>query len=154
MYYIMIWHLQNGNPLQYSCLENPMDGGAWWAAVHGVGKSRTRLSDFTFFHFHFLNGRVTKSLCTRTHRVGDPFVGIFGNSDLPPQATLFFLSERIWRHAIRIWIGEHGNKTQDVGWCQVIISYRYWFIHPIHLFFVCLFYFFPLHLFKALTMET
>ena len=44
----------NGNPLQYSCLENPMDGGAWWATVHGVGKSRTRLSNFTFtFHFHF-----------------------------------------------------------------------------------------------------
>ena len=38
----------NGNPLQYSCLENPMDGGAWWAAVPGVTKSRTRLSDFTF----------------------------------------------------------------------------------------------------------
>ena len=42
----------NGNPLQYSCLENPMDGGAWWAAVHGVARSRTRLIDFTFtFHF-------------------------------------------------------------------------------------------------------
>ena len=38
----------NGTPLQYSCLENPMDGEAWWAAVHGVGKSRTRLSNFTF----------------------------------------------------------------------------------------------------------
>ena len=37
----------NSNPLQYSCLENPMDGGAWWATVHGVSKSRTRLSDFT-----------------------------------------------------------------------------------------------------------
>ena len=37
----------NGNPLQYSCLENRMDRGAWWAAVHGVAKSRTRLSDFT-----------------------------------------------------------------------------------------------------------
>ena len=36
----------NGNPLQYSCLENPMDGEAWWAIVHGVTKSRTRLSDF------------------------------------------------------------------------------------------------------------
>ena len=45
----------NGNPLQNSCLENPMDGGAWWDAVHGVAKSRTRLSDFTFtFHFHAL----------------------------------------------------------------------------------------------------
>ena len=41
----------NGTPLQYSCLENPMDGGAWWAAVYGVAQSRTRLSDFTFpFH--------------------------------------------------------------------------------------------------------
>ena len=37
----------NGNPLQYSCLENPMDGEAWWAIVHGVAKSQTRLSDFT-----------------------------------------------------------------------------------------------------------
>ena len=45
----------NGTPLQYSCLENPMDGGAWKAAVHGVTKSRTGLSDFTFtFHFHAL----------------------------------------------------------------------------------------------------
>ena len=45
----------NGTPLQYSCPENPMDGGAWWAAVHGVAKSQTRLSDFTFtFHFHAL----------------------------------------------------------------------------------------------------
>ena len=38
----------NGNPLQYSCLEKSMDGGAWWAAIHGIAKSRTRLSDFTF----------------------------------------------------------------------------------------------------------
>ena len=45
----------NGTPLQYSCLENPMDGGAWWAAVHGVAKSWTQLSDFTLtFHFHAL----------------------------------------------------------------------------------------------------
>ena len=45
----------NGTPLQYSCLENPMDGGAWWAPVHGVAKSQARLSDFTFtFQFHAL----------------------------------------------------------------------------------------------------
>ena len=45
----------NGTPLQYSCLENPMDEAAWWAAVHGVAKSQARLSDFTFtFHFHAL----------------------------------------------------------------------------------------------------
>ena len=45
----------NGTPLQYPCLENPMDGGAWWAEVHGLAESRTRLSDFPFtFHFHAL----------------------------------------------------------------------------------------------------
>ena len=45
----------NGTPLQYSYLENPMDGGAWKAAVHGVAESQTQLSDFTFtFHFHAL----------------------------------------------------------------------------------------------------
>jgi len=50
----------NGNLLQYSCLENPMGGGAWWAAIHGVAKSWTRLSDFTFtFHFHALEKEVT-----------------------------------------------------------------------------------------------
>ena len=43
----------NGTPLQYSCLENPMDGAAWWAAVHGVVKSRTQLSDFTFTFMHW-----------------------------------------------------------------------------------------------------
>ena len=45
----------NGTPLQYSCLESPMDGGAWWAAVHGVAKSQTQRSDLTFtFHFYEL----------------------------------------------------------------------------------------------------
>ena len=44
----------NGTPLQYSCLENPVDGGAWWAAVHGVSRSRTRLH----FHFHFSLSRI------------------------------------------------------------------------------------------------
>ena len=48
-------------PLQYSCLENPVDGGAWLAAVHGVAKSQTRLSDFTFtFHFHALENPDTR----------------------------------------------------------------------------------------------
>ena len=42
----------NGTPLQYSCLENPMERGAWWATVHGIAKSRTRLSDFTSLHTH------------------------------------------------------------------------------------------------------
>ena len=46
----------NGNPLQYSCLENPMDGGAWCATVHGVAKSRTRLSNFT--HSKMFRGKI------------------------------------------------------------------------------------------------
>ena len=50
----------NGTPLQYSCLENPMDGGAWKAAVHGVTEGRTRLSNFTFtFHFHALEKEIS-----------------------------------------------------------------------------------------------
>ena len=49
----MVFGEGNGTPLQYSCLENRMDGGAWWATVHGVAKSRTLLSNFTFtFHLH------------------------------------------------------------------------------------------------------
>ena len=54
----------NGTPLQYSCLENPMDGGAWQAAVHGVAKSRIRLSDFTFtFHFRALEKEMATHSC-------------------------------------------------------------------------------------------
>ena len=55
----------NGKPLQYSCLENPMDGGVWWAAVHGVAKSRTRLSDFTFtFHSYALEKEMASHFST------------------------------------------------------------------------------------------
>ena len=66
----------NGTPLQYSCLESPMDGGAWRAAVHGIVKSQTRLSDFTFtFHFHALEkamGIHSSVLVWRIPRTGDP----------------------------------------------------------------------------------
>jgi len=66
----------NGTPLQYSCLENPMDGGAWWAAVHGVTKSRTRLSDFTFtFHFQALEKEMathSSVLAWRIPGTGEP----------------------------------------------------------------------------------
>ena len=66
----------NDTPLQYSCLENPMDGGAWWAAVHGVAKSRARLSDFTFtFHFHALEKEMaphSSVLAWRIPGTGEP----------------------------------------------------------------------------------
>ena len=45
----------NGNPLQYSCLKNPMDGGAWWGTVHRVAKSWTRLSDFTHSCMYYIS---------------------------------------------------------------------------------------------------
>ena len=68
--------LYNGTPLQYSCLENPMDGGAWEAAVHGVAKSRTQLSDFTFiFHFHALEKETathSSVLAWRIPGTGEP----------------------------------------------------------------------------------
>ena len=66
----------NGTPLQYSCLENPMDGGAWWAAVYGVAKSRTLLSDFSFtFHFHALEKEMathSNVLALRIPGTGEP----------------------------------------------------------------------------------
>ena len=59
------WH-----PLQYSCLENPMGGGAWKAAVPGVAKSRTRLSDFTFtFHFHALEKEMATHFSVLAWRI-------------------------------------------------------------------------------------
>ena len=70
------WGEGNGTPLQYSCLENPMDGGAWKAAVHGVAKSRTRLNDFTFtFHFHALEKEMathSSVLAWRIPGMGEP----------------------------------------------------------------------------------
>ena len=60
----------NGTPLQHSCLENPMDGGAWWAAVHGVARSRAQLSDFTFtFHFHALEKEMATHSSVLTWRI-------------------------------------------------------------------------------------
>ena len=66
----------NGNPRQYSCLENSMDEGAWWATVRGVSKSRTRLSNFTFtFHFHALEREMathSSVLAWRIPGTGEP----------------------------------------------------------------------------------
>ena len=66
----------HGTPLQYSCLENPIDGGAWWATVHGVAKSRTWLSELTFtFHFHALEKEMathSSVLAWRIPGTGEP----------------------------------------------------------------------------------
>ena len=74
----------NGTPLQYSCLENPLDGGAWKAAVHGIAEGRSRLSDFTLtFHFHALEEEMathSSVLAWRIPGTGEP-VG------LPPMGS-------------------------------------------------------------------
>ena len=80
--YFILQHFPNnpgegdGTPLQYFCLENPMDGGAWWAAVHGVAKSQTRLSDFPFpFHFPALEKEMANHssvLAWRIPEMGEP----------------------------------------------------------------------------------
>ena len=79
LFYILERHKEgegNGTPLQYPCLENPMGEGAWWAAVHGVARSQTRLSDFTFtFHFHALEKEMathSSVLAWRIPGTGEP----------------------------------------------------------------------------------
>ena len=67
----------NGNPFQYSCLKNPTDGGAQYATVHGVAKSRTQLSDFTSLHFtsFFMNNPFPQESCIRAmHSLGLPIM--------------------------------------------------------------------------------
>ena len=115
----------NGTPLQYSCLENPMDGKAWWAAVHGVAKSRARLSDFTLtFHFHALEkemathssilawripgtGEPGRLLSMGSHRVGHDW------SDLAAAAaaaTIMFKEGIFWPQWEDRWKGSLRNK--------------------------------------------
>ena len=74
----------DGTPLLYSCLENPMDGGAWRAAVHGVAKSQTRLFDFTFtFHFHALE----KEMATHSSVLASRIPGTAEPDGLPSMGS-------------------------------------------------------------------
>ena len=80
----LIWSEGDGTPLQYSRLENPMDRGAWKAAVHGVAKSRTWLSDFTFtFHFHALE----KEMATYSSVLAWRIPGMAGPGGLPSMGS-------------------------------------------------------------------
>ena len=83
----------NGTPLQYSCLENPMDGGAWWAAVHGVAKGQTWLNDFTFtIHFHALEKEMathSSVLAWRIPGTGEPGGAIYGVAQSRTQLKQF-----------------------------------------------------------------
>ena len=100
----------NGTPLQYPCLENPMDRGAWQAAVHGVAKSRTRLSDFTFtFHFHALE----KEMATHSN------------------VLAWRIPETVEPMGCRLW-GSTESDTTEVTQQQLAISCN-WTIRPFKL---------------------
>ena len=98
----------NGNPLQYSCLENPMDRGAWWAAVHGVAKSWTRLSDFTLtFHFHALE----KEMATHSSILAWRIPGTEEPSGLPFLPPGIFPTQGLNSHLLCLyWEQQTGSK--------------------------------------------
>ena len=105
----------NGTPLQHSCLENPMDGGAWWAAVHGVAKSRTRLSNFTFaFPFHALEKEMATHSSALAWRIpgtrephGLPSMGLHrvrhNWSDLAAAAAELMVDVTLCINCVTIW---------------------------------------------------
>ena len=111
----------NGTPLQCSCLENPRDGGAWWAAVHGVAKSRTQLSDFIFtFHFHALE----KEMATHSSVLAWRIPGMGEPGGLPSMG-----SHRVWHYwsdliaagAATLFYGRW-SRAAVLGWGQVLSS--------------------------------
>ena len=112
----------NGTPLQYYCLENPMDRGAWWAAVHGVAKGQTRLRDLTLtFHFHALEKEMATHSSVLTWRIpgtgepgGLPSMGLHrvGHdwSDLEAaEEEKLALLLRMWYFAC--WLNDHCSST-------------------------------------------
>ena len=107
-----VWELRmlvsvNGTPLQHSCLENPMNGGAWWAAVHGVDEGQTQLSDFTFtFHFHALEKEMATYSSVLTWRIpgtvepgGLPSLGSQNGTGLRWLSSLAAVSVNVWIYA-------------------------------------------------------
>ena len=124
------YYITCGTPHQYYCLENPMDGGAWWAAVHGVAKSRTRLSDFTFtFHFHALEKEMathSSVLAWRIPEMGEP-------GGLPSMG-----SHRVghdWSNLAAAYIYIHTCAHTCAYTCTHTISYKLTAVHcfsPVH----------------------
>ena len=107
----------NGTPLQYSCLENPMGGGAWWAAIHGVAKSRTRLSDFTFtFHFHALE----KAMATHSSVLAWRIPGMEEPGGLPSMGS----------HRVR-------HNWSDLAAAAAAVAHCIDILHLLHIFLHC-----------------
>ena len=125
----------SGTPLQYSCLENPMDGGAWWAAVHGVSKSRARLSDFTFaFHFHALEKEMathSSILAWRIPRTGEPgglpSLGSQSRTDWSDLAAAAAHSEVSW--FVKFWVIIHSWGGLDLNFFRFLVLLELSFFH-------------------------
>ena len=109
---MQLWRTQNPTSIlggsQYSCLENPMDGGAWWAAVHEVAKSLTRLSDFTFtFHFHALEKEMATHSSVLAWRIP-------GTEDCHPWwAAICGVAQSRTRLK---WLSSSSRSPQLTGW--------------------------------------
>ena len=123
----------NGTPLQYSCLENPMDGGAWQAAVHGVAESRTRLSDFTFT---FLFLALEKEMATHSSVLAWRIPGMgnllgcrlwgYTESDTT-EATQQKQQQQTWRRAWQptpVFLPGESPWTEEPGRLQLMGSQR------------------------------
>ena len=120
-WYVLVYHPGEGNdtPLQHSCLENPMDRGAWWAAVHGVAKSQTRLSDFTFtFHFHALEKEIathSSVLAWRIPGTGEPGgLAVYGVARSRTQLKRFKQQQCIIHNVILQMWGYVGKQRRSL----------------------------------------
>ena len=144
----------NGTPFQCSCLENPMDGGAWWAAVHGVAKSWTRLSDWATerLHFHALEKEMATHSSVLSwiipgtaepgglpsmgwHRVGHDW------SDLAAAypAKYWGTSSKLWRFPSQLFAATSAEAVLSaLGLHLTCISLRALIMHQTHRFLVCL----------------
>ena len=118
----------NGTPLQHSCLETPMDGGAWWAAVHGVAKSQTQLSDFTFtFHFHALEKEMATHSSVLAWKIpetgepgGLPSLGLHSQTRLKRLSSSSSSSREAWCTAV---YGVTKSWTQLSNWTNWLYTY-------------------------------
>ena len=147
----------NGTPLQYSCLENPMDGGASWAAVHGVAKSRTQLSDFTFtFHFPALEKEMATHSSVLAWRIpgtgepgGLPSVGSQRVGVAESRTRLKQLSSSSSRALTQVclilsvsvsnWVAYRKSQSRNIviafdKYCYIASKGSYWYKMPVYQF--------------------
>ena len=111
----------NDTPLQHSCLENPMDGGAWYAAVHGVAKSRTWLSDFTFNReLEYITFKVVRVKLGRKWATSLSLSCIGEGNGNPLQCSCLENPREggAWWAAV-YWGHRVGHDWSDLAWCEV-----------------------------------